>query len=131
MVDVEARIAELVARHRDELVDLVDLELDRALDAIVAERIAARNGVARPVDAAHDETASEVLPVGSTLAERTVRPVTTGGLPLKAAPTASLCVDCGTRAPAPGRHVCNRCRSRRRRDRHAEAAPAEPPRTGA
>jgi hypothetical protein len=43
-VDVEARVRELLDRHRPELEQLVDVELDRALDAIVVERIAARNG---------------------------------------------------------------------------------------
>ncbi len=38
------RIAELVEQHRPDLEEIVDAELDRALDLIVAERIAARNG---------------------------------------------------------------------------------------
>jgi hypothetical protein len=52
-VDVEARIRELVDRRRDELEQLVDAELDRALDRIVVERIGARNG--------HDDPASVKL----------------------------------------------------------------------
>lgn len=43
-VDVEARIVELVEAHRAELEALVDAELDRALDRLVAERLVARNG---------------------------------------------------------------------------------------
>jgi hypothetical protein len=107
VVDVEARIRELVDRHRDELIDLVDLELTRQLDRLVAERIAARNGAVH-----HDDAAI------------------TAGHGTMPQPTAGLCVDCGTRAPAPGRHVCHRCRGRRRRERRAQAAAsaAEPPR---
>ena len=43
-VEVEARIRELVDHHRPELEQIVDVELDCAFDAIVVERIAARNG---------------------------------------------------------------------------------------
>ena len=78
-VDVEARIAEFVEAHRDELVALVDAELDRALDRLVVERLAERNG-ARVTELESD-------------AEGTVR-----------APEATpLCASCGERPTVAGR----------------------------
>jgi hypothetical protein len=43
-VELEQRVAALVEQHRSELEHPVDAELDRQLDALVAERIQARNG---------------------------------------------------------------------------------------
>jgi hypothetical protein len=43
--DVEARIAELVAANREQLAQLVDQAVERELEALIAERLTAANGV--------------------------------------------------------------------------------------
>ena len=93
---LEARIAELVEEHRADLESLVDQELDRALDAIVVERIAARNGhaVATPAKVSRDGRVREP------------------------------CSRCGERPRMAGRTICPRCKGRqnwqRQRERRVE-----------
>lgn len=95
-----ARIVELVAGHRPELVALVDRELDRQLETLVAERIAARNGNGdRPSTAAAAPTEPSY---GSA-----TKP----------------CAVCGVDKPADqyeaGRRTCRECRRRQVRERAA------------
>jgi hypothetical protein len=114
-VDVEARIVELVEAHRDELVALVDRELDRALEALVVERIEARNGAT--IGAGLDPNGSSGAGEPSNDASSSDASDPNGST----APT-SLCESCGERPRVVGRRVCQRCRGRRRRERRALAA---------
>jgi hypothetical protein len=114
VVDVEARIAELVEAHRPELVALVDAELDRQLERLVVERLAARNG-ARATEL---EQAANGAGAASSSRPGPITP-------------AATCSSCGERPAVVGRTICNRCRGRRRRERQtlADASDADGPRT--
>jgi hypothetical protein len=95
----EARLVQAVKaavdRHHRELAQLVDAELDRALDTLVAERIAARNGAVRVQQHAHDRRDDE--PAGPR-----------------------MCKDCRVRPASSGRTQCNSCRHRGERQRARE-----------
>jgi hypothetical protein len=111
VVDVEARVVELVEARRPELeqlvrqaVDaelerLVDVELDRAL-----ERLASSSNGATPMRSTSEPR---------TLIEPNESEARTRSEP---------CASCGERPAVPGRTICNRCRGRRRRERRALAA---------
>jgi hypothetical protein len=132
VVDVEARIAELVEARRPalaelvhaavnrELVALVDLELQALAGELVHVALANANGNGT----AHDDVREERRGASST-------------------PTPELlCSRCGLRSPMKGRSICKPCRydqenarqRHRRADRRAAraaAGEAEPPRAAA
>jgi hypothetical protein len=103
---IDERIRALVTAHRPELEHLVDAELDRQIDVLVSERIAARNGRGQPAS-----------PTGAAILSET-----------------KVCTTCARTLPLSKfeahRSKCRRCRhaeQRARQDRAAEAE--EPPRT--
>ena len=98
---IDERITELVAAHRDQLEQLVREKVDAELERLVEAELERRENSANPSEA------------------------------LTAAP-ARLCSICGEREPQRHRTVCGRCRERQKRERRAaaQAAEAEPPRTG-
>jgi hypothetical protein len=104
LAGVESRIRELVDRHRPELERIVDVELDRALDAIVVERIIARNGHV-PDRRDHQD------------------PDRQDGEPAK------LCTRCHQAPALRGRRVCQHCKGsrdwQRQRERQAIAGTRE------
>jgi hypothetical protein len=109
-VDVEVRIAELVEAHRPELEQLVDQALERELQALVEQRLAARNGAL--------ERARQAVPPQAEPA-------------LAAKPTTKTCVSCGQEKPASAfekyRRACRDCRRREAREREQRRA-ADPER---
>jgi hypothetical protein len=114
---IDERIEQLVAAHRPELEHLVDAELDRQLDLIVGERIAARNGNGvRSLTAAVSTEAEMRL--------GTVRNLT------------KVCTRCRVEKPVTeferGRGTCMNCRRQQERQRavaRRAAEAEEPPRT--
>lgn len=113
VVELERRIAAAIDAHRPELERLVDVELDRALDRLVVERLAARNGadvadVLGPMGPGNERQARELMSP-------------TGDIPANEAQAPESCSSCGERPAAAGRRVCHRCRGRRRRERRALA----------
>ena len=95
--DVEARIRELITRHRPELEEIVDAELERQLDALVVERIRIRNG-----NGADDRD----------------RDRDHGHLD-------RLCDVCRAEPRLPGRSIGRSCRSKRDRERRARRRDGE------
>jgi hypothetical protein len=102
VVDVERRIAAAIEAHRPELEQLVDDSLDGALDRLVVERLAPRNGDV-PGPREHLRDLVEAAPLAGANLWHLVP-----------------CLGGGDRA-LPGR-FCNRCLGRRRRERRALAA---------
>jgi hypothetical protein len=123
-VDVEARIRELVDRHRPELEELVDAELDRQLDVIVGERIAIRNGTEPVVPGAEVVNGVDHFdPVPGPKVSNGVRHFGLGREP--------LCAQCGQRPRLADRSVCRTCKTTRdrehRHEKRAIASDREPP----
>jgi hypothetical protein len=104
---VEEQIRSLVTAHRPELQQLVDQALEAELEALVAERVAARNG-------------------GNGFAHQI-------GEQRAGLPAAKLCHRCKLEKPATeferGRNTCRQCRREQQRARENPPADLEPPRT--
>ena len=115
-VAIDERIHQLVEAHRPELEQLVDQALARELEALIEERLAARNG------------ANPYPRVGNAPAAQSERPE-----PSARTDATQVCEGCGGTKPETAfeKHR-RRCRDCRRRDRRTapvvEQAPAEPDR---
>jgi hypothetical protein len=113
---IDKRISELVAAHRSELEHLVDAELDRQIDALVSERIAARNGNGHASPDRGDIAPKASCPTGGDV------------------PATKTCTRCGLEKPMDQyekfRNTCRPCRrlQEREREERRAAEAEEPPR---